>query len=268
MFERVGVVGIVRLGVLFLVSGLLVSCSGITDFFESDEANQPFLVNGNRTFTLQVRYEQTAAPFVGNLSNGRDIWSITAANLRDILPASVDTINVPNRLSQMTALRPFNRTQWTKEQLTGMAFRSSFGQAGRTNNTITAVFLHGSYVENPVALGIHFENSAVVFIFKDVINRQPLSNIQKAAAEQTTIVHELGHALGLVNGFVPMTWGPHEDSNHPNHCTNTNCIMFRQNDGSFALNRILNGRNADSLNLFGPECLTDLRNFYNRGNSQ
>ena len=241
----------------------VVGCGGITsDLFGSSEAARPFLVHG-RAFNLNVRYEQTAAPFTGSFSNGRRIWSLTSTNLRAALPNSISSISVTSDLSQMVQLRSFGITSWSKERLKGMAFESSFAKSGLANNTITAVFLRGRYVENTRAMGIHFHGSAVVFIFKDVVESLGTSQDQMASAEQSTIIHEVGHAIGLVNSFVPMTWGAHEDPANKNHCTNPNCVMYKRSDGLPALEKVRNTNPQGTLNLFGPECLHDLNNFYN-----
>ena len=42
--------------------------------------------------------------------------------------------------------------------------------------------------------------------------------------EQSTLVHELGHAFGLVNDGVALT-SAHEDAAHAHHCTNEKCVM-------------------------------------------
>jgi len=253
---------------LIFITLITISCGNtINDFFDTDQTKRSFLVN-SPSFNLDVRYEQNAQPFFGTLDNGRDIWSILRVNLRAILPRSINQINIQSRLSQMTPIRSFGVSAWTKDRLRGMAVDSSFGISGLTNNTITAIFLRGFYVENPKALGIHFKRTSVIFIFKDVVeglraNSQPLSALQLAAAEQSTLVHEIGHAIGLVNDTVAMTWGLHEDKSNPNHCTNPNCIMFKQNNGSEARQRIMGARDESGLILFGHECLTDLFNHYN-----
>ena len=104
-----------------------------------------------------------------------------------------------------------------------------------------------------------------MFIFKDVIRSLGGSTSLQHLAEQSVILHEVGHALGLVNGYVGMTSYDHEDPGSSSHCTNPNCVMYKKNNGSASLRTFIQQRqsSAGAFNFFGRECLVDLQNFYN-----
>ncbi|HEY1079471.1 MAG TPA: hypothetical protein VGE46_05215, partial [Bdellovibrio sp.] len=79
--------------------------------------------------------------------------------------------------------------------------------------------------------------------------------------EQSTLVHEMGHALGFVNNGVTLA-SAHQDTAHGAHTTNPNCVMYWQNEGasdlaSFVQNFITNNTTV----MWGAEVLQDARNF-------
>ena len=79
--------------------------------------------------------------------------------------------------------------------------------------------------------------------------------------EQSTLVHEFGHAVGLVDrGLRPTT--PHRDLRNGAHCRNPACIMYWENilvkDGVDFVDTYLRPRRGI---LFGPECLADAHSF-------
>lgn len=55
--------------------------------------------------------------------------------------------------------------------------------------------------------------------------------IVRRFVEQSTIVHELGHALGFVNNGVPMVTN-HQDVAHGRHTTDDQCVMYYLNEGT------------------------------------
>ena len=96
-------------------------------------------------------------------------------------------------------------------------------------------------------------------MFKDVI-RSTDSLIPNTArfVEQSTLVHELGHAVGLVDNGVPLV-SQHKDSAHGAHCTNESCTMYWLDEGAsdaaeFARMYVTSG---DTV-IFGDECLADV----------
>ncbi len=71
----------------------------------------------------------------------------------------------------------------------------------------------------------------VIAMFKDVIaSTNSLTNPNTSRyVEQSTIVHEVAHAIGLVNNGISLT-SAHQDSPHGAHCTNDRCVMYYTNE--------------------------------------
>ena len=99
-----------------------------------------------------------------------------------------------------------------------------------------------------------------VAMFKDVIKStgSALSPNTAKYVEQSTLVHELAHSIGLVDNGVSMV-ATHKDATHGAHCNNADCVMYWLNEGAsdasdFALRRLLTG---DTI-LFDAACLADV----------
>lgn len=93
-------------------------------------------------------------------------------------------------------------------------------------------------------------------IFRESLKAATNALVSLAEVEQSVLVHEMGHNLGLVNLGAPLT-SNHEDTQHPNHCTNKACSMFWATE-SFNLQLIQQNGGAPPSD-YGPECESDLK---------
>jgi hypothetical protein len=76
--------------------------------------------------------------------------------------------------------------------------------------------------------------------------------------EQSTMIHELAHAIGLVDNGVPLA-AAHRDPDHGAHCDDDRCVMYYLNEGAsdaaaFVQQRVLTGNTI----LFDDSCLADV----------
>jgi hypothetical protein len=70
-------------------------------------------------------------------------------------------------------------------------------------------------------------------------------------------VHEVGHAVGLVNRGVPLT-SDHHDAEHGAHRTNQDCVMYHANEGAAELAQFVRDAVvAGDTIILGDECLAD-----------
>jgi len=257
-----------RILVTAFISVILSGCD-LQPPSESESENRktvrPFIQGGN-SFVLSVQYQQQAEPYVGVTQGNIQIWSIVESNLRQILPSSITQISVPYTFSQMTPSRIGLRNVWTEDSLRALAFQTQFSSVGSGSNVLTVYYLRGIYQQNPLAMGLHFHGSPAIFVFKDVVVDLGGSQTLQHLAEQTVVLHEIGHALGLVNGYVEMASYPHEDPSSESHCSNPSCVMYKKNNGTTSLQTFLQQMStSQSLNFFGQECLVDMQTF-NRNN--
>jgi predicted Zn-dependent protease len=219
------------------------------------------------TINVNVAYEPNAVPFTGTMQNCLQFWSILENNLdalfltRPLMP----DITVPKDLPGMEEIEELPQTTWTAAQIIDLAKNTWNLPQTSTMAEFFVLFLNGDFqdnngVINKNVIGISIDGTPVVAVFKDVINYSGLTEYTEVFIEQATLIHEFGHALGLVNNGIPMVV-PHEDSSHPHHCTNQDCVMYWSNDSTnlvFFINKIIN---STSDILFGPECLDDTRSY-------
>lgn len=111
---------------------------------------------------------------------------------------------------------------------------------------------------NRVTLGSAYRNTSIV-IYKKTIRDIAISNgINIPIAERTTLNHEFGHLLGLVNLQLDDIHQEHEDTQNSKHCMVEDCLMyFETSGGRAAITSALLRKNLDS-NL-DPLCIEDLQ---------
>lgn len=215
---------------------------------------------------VQVAYEPGAEPFVNNMPSGRPLWAITQDNLAALFSrrAHVPALQVPTDLTQMTAMAAQGRGDWTISDVLNLAAVHQAGASTAQAGRFFVAFVRGFYAEGGSrqsnVLGIQVTGTTTIAIFKDAIRAasgNPSGTIARYM-EQATVIHELGHAIGLVNNGVPARSG-HHDSAHGSHCANDNCVMNWENSGSVDFAAYIEGAIATgSTVMFDDHCLDDV----------
>ena len=231
-----------------------------------DRKNAAEVVKNHPNFQLKVFYQPGAEPYTGQLfTNGTQVWSIMENTLGQILPPGVNQVAMPFTRAEMEIINLPQKRMWGKRRLSRLSQDIRFAQSGGSANTLSVVFLSGYYRPNENAVGLHFAGRPVVFIFKPSVIQLQGDQIQQAIAEQAVIAHEVGHAIGLVNGRVNMVGVNHEDPASPGHCSNPRCVMYRDNNGrETAMRYVDQVRATGNFSLFGQECLQDLSSHYSQ----
>lgn len=217
--------------------------------------------------TVEVIYETGAAPYTGKNLRDKHYWQILEDNLDAIFKARNQnvTLSVPKELSQMKEIASQNKATWTAEEIVSLASNHGNPQSSGTSGRFVAVFINGNFKNGddvaPSVIGLNVTGTTIIAIFKDVV--KSMSDLQGEQVakfgEQSTLVHELGHALGVVNSGVPAT-SDHHDHENGAHCTNPQCVMYWQNEGGKDfldfLRRIISS--GDTV-LYGSECIDDFK---------
>jgi len=132
-------------------------------------------------------------------------------------------------------------------------------EANRTAFTSTSqialyiLYTNGNYSDNNV-IGLAYRNTSIVIFGKTVHdNSGGLGQVNRVKLEATVGEHEMGHLLGLVNLGSPMQ-ASHQDAAHPNHCTNSNCLMYYSSNTKDALGFLL----AGNIPTLDANCAADL----------
>ncbi|MEO7328551.1 MAG: hypothetical protein ABI193_08235, partial [Minicystis sp.] len=209
-------------------------------------------------------YQAGAEPYTGNVLGFGDLWGVAQSNVARLFKDSNKVIEIPATLPEMEKLDDISGADFTTAQIfTIVANHRNMLSSGDTAS-FYFLWLDGYYrdadgVQKGV-LGASFGDSGVIAMFKPVIadssSGTPGLNIEKYA-EQATIVHEFGHAAGLVNNGIALA-SAHEDASHLGHCSNKDCILYWAIDGTAGtVQFVQKSMLASDTILYGPECLDD-----------
>jgi hypothetical protein len=215
---------------------------------------------------IDVFYEPGAEPFTGNTAQGSAYWSILEDNLSAIFQfrSAPPSLVVPKALSSMRALPAQNKTEWTGMDLVQLNSRQAVPSPGDESH-FQVYFLNGNYsngsAPQPSVIGVSLGGTTIIAIFKSVVRSTgtaPNGPVPKFV-EQSTLVHEMGHALGFVNNGVPLT-SSYQDTAHGSHSLNEECVMYWQNEGAGNLTSFIQKyMSSSSRVMWGPEVLQDAR---------
>lgn len=210
---------------------------------------------------VEIDYETGNEPYTGNVLTFGDTWEPTLNNIGRIF-AGKKTLTIPTTLPEMTDIGPIADNELTVPDIAALANQHRDARDSADTKTYWVVFVGGYFTDgngpNPGVLGVSIGDTIVMF--KDVIRSTGnLANPNTARfVEQSTMIHELAHSIGLVDNGVPMT-ADHKDEAHGAHCTNPDCVQYWLNEGAadardFALRRLLTN---DTI-LFDAACLADV----------
>jgi predicted Zn-dependent protease len=252
-----------RFSLAILLSLLCVFVNSCKDDEGTPEPQEDFVSDFySNTTDLQiiVGYETGAEPYISYAS--RDAWAVCLDNIQNLLSSKDITVTVPTQLSEMEDFGTLEQNNYSRENILELAADIQNHTNKDTIKGITIIFLNGYYIKDGVildqVLGLNIGNSSVVAIFKPVINAASSSKAEQTLVEQSTLTHEIGHAIGLVNNGVRATSAHHDEANG-SHCTNTECVMYWMNgagDISKFITPFLTGNDVD---LFGSQCIADIK---------
>lgn len=144
----------------------------------------------------------------------------------------------PYNIQEIRDIEAANRTRYTKDdQIAIYVFFANGNAASDTNSTVT--------------LGSAYRNTSIV-VYQETL--QSLL-VDRFLIEATTLQHEFGHLLGLVNIQDDDIHTDHEDPDNNKHCVVEGCLMFFT---STIPSTIPNPTAADIPQL-DALCLEDLR---------
>ena len=244
---------------------LTFSCSQvINDPAGTQAVNSQIIFSDSMTqFKVSVFYEAGADPYTGILTLTNTTWDVTRVSYEQLFSTHTGrTVSVPTTLGAMTAIVDQNKTSWTGIELLDLAKQIAPSLNTGTTINMTVIFLNGLYNGSASTLGVQFTGYPYAFVFKDVVTGVGGGATAQRYIEQATVVHEIGHAVGLVNNGLPMVTS-HEDSAHKHHSTNTNCVMYwAVTSTTDILTLVGNYVTGNTLNLFGSESLQDGRAYH------
>jgi predicted Zn-dependent protease len=241
---------------------ILISCGRDSSKKSSLEKQNVSPIFNSKELNVQVFYETGAEPYTDNLGVlDIKIWDVFQVNMNALFEGKGITIKVPKTLEEMTKMAGHNKETWTIEEVLDMGKNNATTEkSGSTNFQI--FFVNGFAQESPNIIGYNISHSKVIVIFKAVVkNSSGAELVVPKYVEQATLVHEMGHALGLVNNGLPMI-SAHQDKEHGAHCSNPNCVMYYSNEGAANLvNYVSKIKEEKNLIMFDQQCLDDARKY-------
>lgn len=216
---------------------------------------------------VRVFYEVGAEPYAGNNNRDQPVWGLLEQNIKEVFDTRNQTVtyHIPKELSEMNSFPAQNKTGWTSNEI--VSFAQGLGVPTTTNQTsyFTIVFVNGGFnngqeISNSV-LGVSIAGTTIIAIFKDAIRQLGPSDesLTVKFGEQATLVHEMGHALGIVANGVNVV-EDHHDEEHGSHCSNTSCVMYWMNEGNKDLLEFIQGIVlTGNATLYGQQCLDDIK---------
>ncbi len=243
---------------LLLFACLGVSCDG------GGSPVEAFYSDGTNSIVVEIDFMPEAEPYIEETEWGVSIWDFFRSHL-EALVGPAKTVTVPRELSEMERVDAGDG-KYTADEILALAdvHRQFPAQQGATVS-LYILFLDGFYVvdgeERAEVLGVSLGDSGVIAIFKPALTDFVYQGQVQIFTEQSVLIHETGHALGLVDNGVPMV-SDHQDEEHFGHCSNPHCVMYWANEGGRDLLEFL-ARQSPSVDsvLFGEECLADVHAF-------
>jgi len=216
------------------------------------------------SITVVVAYEPNAEPYTGYSPDFPDFqyWSVLDLNLQALFHGRIlePKIFVPKDLSEMEKIQQSDQESWNSDQIAELANKVWDISETQKSAEYYVLFLNGYFNDGQTlqknTIGVSFGQHPVIAIFKDVITGSSLSLFNSSIYEQETLVHEIGHCMGLVNLGIPMI-SDHEDPEHKNHCTSNNCVMGWQYDWGDVSSFSEQFVNTGSVMMFCDKCLAD-----------
>lgn len=212
---------------------------------------------------VEIDYETGQEPFTGLILGFGDTFDLTVNNINRLF-ASKKQLAIPRTKAEMMDVGNIPDEELTVDDILALATAHRDKQDTADTKTYYVIFVSGHFrdaggIQSGV-LGVSIGNTGVLAMFKDVIrstNVPGLPNVVRYV-EQSTLTHELGHAIGLVANGVPMV-AAHKDTPHGAHCDNDKCVMYYLNEGAsdaakFAQMYVLAG---DTI-VFDARCLADV----------
>jgi hypothetical protein len=182
-------------------------------------------------------------------------WDIFVRNAQEMLPLRLRDFSLEFDAQQSVTPSDY----YSEEELIELSRSLRRLPPDPTTGHLHVLFVLGALdpTEEGSPYALANNDEALIVVFVDPLNATP--NETLLLLQQFSLVHELGHIVGLVNAEVPMVQA-HEDTTYSGHCTEFKCVMrsFSTWESEW-ISQIYRG---ELPVIIGPQCRTDLREHY------
>lgn len=212
---------------------------------------------------FEIDYVPNAEPYTGEVLGFGQLWDVAQTNVERLFQGGTKVVTIPTTLDKMEKLTDVTGADFSVDEILAIAAAHRNKVSSGDTATFYFVWLDGYLRDaggvNKNVLGVSLGATGVLAMFKPVIastGGTPGLNVERYV-EQATVVHEFGHAAGLVDNGLALT-SAHNDAAHKAHCTNQDCIMYWAIEGtSGAVTYVQKSLLASNTILWGKECLDD-----------
>jgi hypothetical protein len=212
---------------------------------------------------VEIDFETGQAPFTGPILGFGDTFDLSVTNI-DRLFAGKKLLTIPRTTQEMQDIGAVPDEELDVSDLLLLAQQHRDRTDTADTKTYYVLFVSGFFTDETgprrSVLGVSIGTTGVIAMFKDVIRSTNIVGLPNVVrfVEQSTLIHELAHAIGLVDNGVPLA-SAHKDEAHGAHCDDDRCVMYYLNEGAadaarFVQQRVLTGNTI----LFDADCLADV----------
>ncbi len=224
---------------------------------------------------FEMAYAPGAEPWMGGVGGSTRGFLLMESNVQRLFGGSAKTVEIPDSLDQMATLDGVTQTDFTAQDLLDIASTHRRKSSTGDSAAYYILWLNGFYSSvgqrNDAVLGVSVGDGGVIAIFKPALQANldalvssietPADKLRLTAdsrlVEQMVMLHEFGHAVGLVNDGLSMA-APHQDEEHGHHCGNPNCLMYWMNSRFNSVRQFVTTRiTSDESAVFDDACLAD-----------
>jgi hypothetical protein len=117
-----------------------------------------------------------------------------------------------------------SKNNYSAQDLFDLAKANRSQYSSGSTASLYVLFVNGSYTGGENILGVAL-NSSFIVIFKDRLGAAATALVFEPEIERAVLIHEMGHALGLVN-LTYKSKMAHEDAGHQGHSSNSGSVMY------------------------------------------
>lgn len=240
----------VALAVVALASG----CS-----HKSEDSSKEVSLREARHILVEIDAMRDAMPSFAPLENGISPWVIFERNLEVLASPTIEGLSFPQSEEEVGLIEGDFGQRFTDEEILKLAGEHRDLEPKSHEAHFHILFLDGEYAENSQqnrVRAINLGDTRIIAMFGSVSR---YASDYERVTEQSALLHELGHAFGLVDLGMPKV-SNHSDPQSPRHCSESDCVMGAYSIFPSQAWQFLQGGPIPVL--FGPRCLEDVSAYY------